>query len=294
MAKKIDFKEMRKRTSKAAKGMSEKDRAHEEKEENIRQQSATFPLSDIKDRPGGDTRSLRLEHIVSLAESISALGLLEPIVIDKNGFLLAGGHRLAACRLLNATAKKKTKLLEEMRESDPRSVTEELEERLEELNWSRSKEELRLLPVRVMDFDASKDADLALAVEAAENTQRKDYTAKEVFRIYQKLLNAGYTDKPGRPSKNEKAAKPAVAMVIGRSLKTVNRMLQKQLQENEQNQSLLELEKAITKIEGAITHFERAAKGFDSPELLEALSKKLNQKLKVTLRQTRKSLQEKK
>ncbi|MBU49053.1 MAG: hypothetical protein CL920_10190 [Deltaproteobacteria bacterium] len=271
MVKKIDFKAMRKRTSKAVKGMSEKDREHEEKEDNIQQQSVTFPLNDLKARPGGDTRSLHLEHVVSLAESISALGLLEPIVIDKSGYLLAGGHRLAACRLLEATPKKRKKILEELKGDSSRTLPEELSERVDALHWPGSKEELRLIPVRIMDFDANDDVDLALAIEAAENTQRKDYTAKEVFALYEKLISAGYTNKRGKPKEGERAAKPAIALVIGKSIRTVERMLLKAQEKESEVRQVQEVQKTFKGLSKAIEKFSKACEELEDSESTKKL-----------------------
>ena len=42
------------------------------------------------------TCPLNLAHVEALAESIAALGLIEPLVVDKQGRLLTGGHQLAA------------------------------------------------------------------------------------------------------------------------------------------------------------------------------------------------------
>jgi ParB family chromosome partitioning protein len=45
----------------------------------------------------------------------------------------------------------------------------------------------RKVPVRVMPFDSEENSDLALAVEASENDQRKNYTKAEVLAIAEKL-----------------------------------------------------------------------------------------------------------
>lgn len=44
--------------------------------------------------------ALRREHgdLTTLESSIRALGLLQPLVLDKNNVLIAGARRLAACR----------------------------------------------------------------------------------------------------------------------------------------------------------------------------------------------------
>jgi ParB/RepB/Spo0J family partition protein len=46
-------------------------------------------------------RELDHEHVKSLAESIKLYGLVQPIVINQENRLIAGGHRLAAHKLLN-------------------------------------------------------------------------------------------------------------------------------------------------------------------------------------------------
>ena len=60
-------------------------------------------INSIKNVAGDRTRPLRASHVVALAESIAVLGLLEPLIVDTLGHLLAGAHRLAALRIL-ATA----------------------------------------------------------------------------------------------------------------------------------------------------------------------------------------------
>lgn len=58
----------------------------------------SIPITDviILDRQ----RELDLSHVASLAQSIKELGLIQPIVINQDKRLIAGGHRLAACKML--------------------------------------------------------------------------------------------------------------------------------------------------------------------------------------------------
>ena len=63
----------------------------------------TLPLDAIQPRPAGDSRTLKPYYLIDLAESIAAIGLIEPPVVDSNGRLLDGGHRVAALRLLTMT-----------------------------------------------------------------------------------------------------------------------------------------------------------------------------------------------
>lgn len=225
----FDAKNMIQRVQHATQGLVESDlrRGEEAAQERVASPS-TWPISGLKERPGGDTRLLHPDHVLDLAESIAALGLLEPLVIDAEGHLLAGGHRLAACRLLapqrsiRAAARKQLLALASPRQR-PRLETslDELEQRLGDGFGLESDQ----LPVRLIDFRASDDPDRALAIEATENGQRRDYTRGEVVQLYRRLLDAGYTDRPGKPRPGERPARPLVATVIGRSVRTVRRLL---------------------------------------------------------------------
>ena len=84
-----------------------------------------------------------------------------------------------------------------------------------------------LIPVRVLEFDADVDPDLAWKVEVAENEKRRDYTAQEIQAFRERLLTLGFVEKEGRPKKGEesKNLNPALAAVIGKSIRTVRRIL---------------------------------------------------------------------
>src|ERR1017187_9370597 len=58
----------------------------------------SLPLTSIivEDRQ----RETKPDAVASLAESMKTLGLIQPIVINQNNRLIAGGHRLAAARFL--------------------------------------------------------------------------------------------------------------------------------------------------------------------------------------------------
>ena len=82
---------------------------------------AIMPLDAVLGRVGNvDTRDPSPDALDALTESINALGLLEPLVVDNLGRLLAGKTRLMALRRLKL--------------KDP--------------------ERWKLVPVRRMDFDA--------------------------------------------------------------------------------------------------------------------------------------------
>jgi len=83
------------------------------------------------------------------------------------------------------------------------------------------------VPVFRVAIDASVDRDRALAIEIAENEQRRDYTPQEVAALHERLLAAGYVDRPGPRRPGERSAQQALATVIGKHMRTVRRLLRK-------------------------------------------------------------------
>jgi ParB family chromosome partitioning protein len=254
-SKSNSLEQIKNRTTKAAKSLSKVDRVREDKEKVELLKPVVVDLKDIQLRPGGDTRVLNLSHVIQLVESIAALGLLEPLVVDQEVRLLAGAHRLAALQILSESPGNRLERLEEICGVLKGKSRSKIAEILTEIRVISDDESLSDVPVRVLAFDATKDADRALAVEAAENSLRRDYTPQEVFGLYHRLLDAGYTIRPGKPKKGEKPLKPALAVVIGKSVKTVERLLKKNEQEasGEPEHHNIELLKALTMLESAIT-----------------------------------------
>jgi ParB family transcriptional regulator, chromosome partitioning protein len=168
----------------------------EQQATSFKPQDSTMSLGQIQARQQ-DTRPLNVKHVESLAESIAVLGLIEPLVLDTQGQLLAGGHRLAAINLL--------------KQSQPDRYAHQFP-------GDR-------IPIRVLPFSAAAEPELALQIEVAENEQRRDYTASEVRDLAHRLRSAGYVDVKGRPKKGQKALMPALAVVVGKHLRTVQRYL---------------------------------------------------------------------
>lgn len=158
--------------------------------------SGRLPLNQITDRPGGDTRPLNHSHVQALAESIAAVGLIQPIAVDNQGRLLAGGHRRAAIAYLQS--------------SNPTAFAQ----------WFEAD-----VPVHRFDFDASANESRALAIEASENEKRRDYTAAEVRELADRLVAVGYTNKRGGVKKGEKAIGPTLEIITGKSRRTIERYL---------------------------------------------------------------------
>jgi len=158
---------------------------------------STIPLDSITERISGNTRPINRKHAEVLADNIGAIGLIEPLVIDIQKRLLAGGHRLAALHLL--------------RQNHEPAFNNQFP------NGN--------IPVRVLPFDSAQDSELALQIEVAENEHRRDYTPTEVRVVADKLKEAGYRTTAGRPKKGEKALAPALSLIFGKSLRTVERYL---------------------------------------------------------------------
>lgn len=142
--------------------------------------SSLTKFDQIKDRKT-DTRPLDLLHVEQLAESIAILGLIEPLVVDDKGVLLAGAHRKSAIAQIQGLA------LAAYLTQFPKDMA----------------------PVRVMSFDAEQEPDLALQVEISEDEKRRDYTSTEIRALAERLRESGYTDILGRP---------AIEVIVGKSL----------------------------------------------------------------------------
>lgn len=158
--------------------------------------SVTLLLSEITDRPSGDTRPLTQSHVEALSESIAAVGLIQPIAVDNKGCLLAGGHRRAA--------------IYHLKESNPEAFNKHFGAGI---------------PIRRYDFDATEDAEMALAIEATENEKRRDYTPAEVRELADRLKAAGYQFQKGGQRKGAKGVAPTLAIIVGKSQRTIERYL---------------------------------------------------------------------
>ncbi len=216
-------------------------------------QRATIALEEIKERQI-DTRPISDEHVASLSESIAALGLIEPIVIDQTGRLLAGAHRLASVRLLKT--------------DNPQAYNKHFSD--------------DAVPVRIMPFDAEDDPNKALECEVAENEHRRDYTAKEVRELAERLKSAGYLATRGRPQKGEKALVPALQVIVGKSRRTLTRNLaENDNEKNEPNGSFIKRQQTFKKLQrdlNAVAKLE--LESVETPKV-KALNKQLPKFMKL-------------
>lgn len=211
-----------------ADAIHEQDQAVANRFEQERVQKAKMPLPQIHPREA-DTRPLHAQHVSDLAESIAALGLIEPLVVDSKGVLLAGGHRLAAIQAL--------------KETNPEIYDQQFPD--------------DLIQVHRLTFDAEKDPERALQVELAENEKRVNYTRDQIERLADRLRTLNYRETKGRPKAGEKALGPALAVAIGVSTRYVRKVLSAQKQDPEKKNRnsvpiFQEKLKLLKKIESAI------------------------------------------
>ena len=159
---------------------------------------STIQLSDIKPR-ALNTRPIDKDHGRALMESIRVLGLIEPIVTDTDGVLLAGGHRHWAL---------KTMIVEHPDDFNKQFPGAEI-------------------PVHRLDFKAEEDESLALAVEIGENEHRRNYSANEIKEVVSRLEKAGYKRIKGRAAKDDKPLMPVLSAAVGLSKRRINAILRK-------------------------------------------------------------------
>jgi ParB family transcriptional regulator, chromosome partitioning protein len=232
----------------AGTAMQEQDRLSEVRSSDV--VVSFLPLHQIIDRVT-DTRELKTEHVEDLMMSIAVLGLLEPLVVDSRGRLLAGGHRKAAIHLL----KERMPTEYAMRFPD------------------------RLIPVFALPFDADLEPDLALQVEIAENEKRRDYTRAEVKNLAARLKSAGYSDTQGRPLKGEKPLRPALQVIIGKSIKTVQRYLNDVTEKSTSNVRLFSDADALSSLKTSLSKWRRVYGELDG-ETIQSIDRDVTKLLK--------------
>lgn len=261
----------------ASKALSEQDRAVRDQADIERTTEGAMSLSSIMLRHA-DTRPINAAHVAQLAESIAAVGLLEPLVVDRKGRLLAGGHRLEALRLLvEQDAEKRAKAWASLAqlawaidsEAHLPVATVPILATIRGLTPLPSD----VVPVRIMDIDANENQDKALAIEIAENEKRRDYTRQEVAVIADRLKAAGFRMARGKPKTGERALGPALAVIIGKSERQVRRILGG---ESDIRTDVLISDRAVPlalgRLQTAIKALQAAATGHQKRRLAEVLT----------------------
>lgn len=259
MARRRNSAELFAEAAATADAIHEQDQAVAARSEQERAQKTKLPLDQIRSRES-DTRPLDPQHVANLVESIAALGLIEPLVVDARGVLLAGGHRLAALQALQET-------------------------NLEIYSQQFSDGQIQ---VHMLAFDADLDPERALQVELAENEKRVNYTRDQIERLAERLRSLNYREVRGRPKEGEKALGPALAVAIGVSTRYVRKVLSGQKpeatdarEENRNSVPIFQKLKLLKKIEAALEELGGLPESDQSTRAEKALSRAVPAFLKM-------------
>lgn len=189
--------------------MHSKDRQRDQQRLLEVEQLTELPLERILSRPHGDIRPVSNQHVEELAYSISVVGLIQPMAVDKKGRLLAGAHRLAALQRIQSEAPEVFKRL------FPSGM----------------------IPVRMMvELDASEQRQQARVIELEENEKRKAMSKAQVMSLAHELKRSGYHFSRGRPKEGvEGSLGNALVLASGKSLSTIRRWLAEQLKSTAQD-----------------------------------------------------------
>jgi ParB family transcriptional regulator, chromosome partitioning protein len=212
---------------------------------------SVMPLDSIKDRANGDTRILKPKAVESLTKSIAKEGLINPLTIDSQGCLIAGGHRRAALYLLRSQ------------------------------NPGRFKELFGAgINVRVFGFDSSKDRDQALSVEVAENEVRSNYSKADIIALSDRLKVEGFEDIANRPKPGQKPLRQELVKRLGISSRRLRQVLNDPLEDAASKQSeggsVPPLSPLWVKRRKELQKWREATIGFSNgPEITEAIDRLL-------------------
>jgi hypothetical protein len=172
------------------------------------------------------SRPLNPRHIVDLARSICAFGLIEPLAIDVEDTVVAGSHRLAALQILATPPPERGALLARL---CPHGSAKELlalaGEPVQGLMPAPGVLDLTRIPCRILPWSSSAKPDEAWRVQVAENERRRDYKPSEVRALAERLRAQGYRFGKGAPKEGERLAGPVLSALIGVSARHVRRLL---------------------------------------------------------------------
>jgi ParB family chromosome partitioning protein len=177
------------------------------------------PLADIKPREV-DIRPVSERRARQFAINIAVVGLIQPITIDANGIILAGEHRRRALQILQELSDWPERIPELLPDvSDDHRAAEECLKAWRKFGYDQG------VPVHRMDVDSKVDLGRARAIEISENTIREPFSKEEARGGYEQLTAAGYTHVVGRPKKGEKPIGPQLAILFGKSMRTVGKYI---------------------------------------------------------------------
>ena len=193
------------------------------------------PVIKILPRPDKPTRQLNPNHILDLAESISKIGLVQPVAIDREDHLLAGEHRLEAWKLLLLdTPEKRQEHIKALLSATDKKLKDnehlgEAMNRASKLDHAsfRMMYQDPKIPVLMLPINAKTEKEKAFNIEVTENEKREDYTKNEILSLANTLESKGYV----RYKTNQKkdADRPdivkALSLISGKSARAIQRNL---------------------------------------------------------------------
>lgn len=179
-------------------------------------------------------RAISAKHLLSLAESICAHGLISPPSVDLNNVVLAGAHRVAACQLIEhedlVQRRELFLMLTDQHEIDRSQLPIQLQnnlallDALDHASWRQQHPQGRI-PVRIYSFDSIRDESRALTVEVVENEKRRNFTRDEIAPLVDRLKKAGFKATRGKPKPGERPLSAELGTILGVSRRTVVRLL---------------------------------------------------------------------
>jgi ParB-like chromosome segregation protein Spo0J len=146
-------------------------------------------VNDILVPDEADSQPLNALHVLNLAESIAAFGLLEPLVVNAAGRLLVGWHRLAAMQLL--TLDDGYDRVEIFSSCLGEDLPDLLADRVQRLNSGEFLFRYPHARIPVLVLDLPDGADGSLIMKAVEAAVRQQYRT-DISRIFQ---NAGFVSR---------------------------------------------------------------------------------------------------
>jgi hypothetical protein len=249
-----------------------------------------MPLADIQLRPNGNRRPLDLKEMLDRAESIDAVGLIEPIVVDKETRLIAGLHRYESFRILNLEShEEKLAHLEHLAMEVGMKVNQEMKDKLKSIGKNFKKYHSNgVIPTYIRkDLDWSKNKKSCESVEGAENHQRHNKTdLSPVFKTIENLKGRGYeVVGRGKPKKGQKSLSQGLVQAYGCTDRQALRWA-KQFENNKAPKSTMSIKKTSDVNREDIQRFEERyfPNSFDISALNEDVARAglivLNQKIK--------------
>jgi hypothetical protein len=183
-------------------------------------------LSVLKPHPS-PSRPLDYRHVLDMAHSIAALGLIQPLVVDIDDVVVAGGHRFAALLLLGEGATERKNQLAFLCPATTSAQLDQIADLLNELPTVATQVDFQCIPIRALPLRIATDAEAAWRIEVAENERRKDYKPKEVRAIAERLQLQGYRLRSGGGG-TEPRALPVLTALLGKSERQVRRILREE------------------------------------------------------------------